>query len=160
MKMNTIFKMPMIAVQDIEVSKKFYQDLFGQEIVLDFGENVTLSGGFSLQEDFARIGRLPEEPTYDKCYNMELYFDVDDFEGFMEKLNAFPYVERVHPPVKYDWQQRSIKIFDPDGHLIEIGESMAVIVRRCLSEGKTPEETANIIMHPLEFVLAARDGRI
>jgi hypothetical protein len=78
----------------------------------------------------------------------------------MEKLSAFPDVERVHPPVKYDWQQWSIKIFDPDGHLIEIGESMPVIVRRCLSEGKTPEETAAIIMHSLEFVIAAGEGRL
>lgn len=154
------FNMPLIAVRDIEISKKFYADLFGQEVVLDFGENVTLSGGFSLQEDFARIGCLPEEPTYEKCYNMELYFEVDDFECFMEKLSAFPNVERVHPPKKFDWQQWSIKIFDPDGHLIEIGESMAVIARRYLSEGKTPEETAAIIMHPVEFVLASQDGRL
>lgn len=158
--MNLQFKMPLIAVKDIEISKKFYKELFGQEVVLDFGENVTLSGGFSLQEDFARIGCLSEEPTYDKCYNMELYFEVDDFDGFMEKLNAFPAVERVHPPKKYSWQQWSIKIFDPDGHMIEIGESMPVIVRRCLSEGKTPEETAAIIMHPVEFVLACKEGKL
>lgn len=118
-----------------------------------------MSGGFSLQEDFARIGCLAEEPTYDKCYNMELYFEVDDFEGFMEKLNAFPDVEIAHPPTKYNWQQRSIKIFDPDGHLIEIGESMAEIAKRFLGEGKTPEETAELIMHPLDFVFACRDGR-
>lgn len=155
--MELKFNMPLIAVRDIEISKKFYAELFGQEVVLDFGENVTLSGGFSLQEDFARIGCLPEEPSYDKCYNMELYFEVDDFVGFMEKLNTFPNVERLHAPKKFDWQQWSIKIFDPDGHMIEIGESMAVIARRCLSEGKTPEETAAIIMHPLEFVLACKD---
>jgi len=158
--MKLEFKMPLIAVKDVEVSKKFYKELFRQEVGLDFGENVTLSGGFCLQEDFARIGCLPEEPSYDKCYNMELYFEVDDFDGFMEKLSTFPNVEKVHPPKKFDWQQWSIKIFDPDGHLIEIGESMPVIARRSLSEGKTPEETAAIIMQPLEFVLACQDGKL
>ena len=158
--MKLEYKAPLIAVKSVEISKKFYAELFGQEVVLDFGENVTFSGGFSIQEDFARIGRLPEEPSYEKCYNMELYFEVDDFEAFMEKLNSFPEVEKLHPPVKYDWQQWSIKIFDPDGHIIEIGESMPVIVRRCLSEGKTPEETAAITMHPLEFVLACKDGKL
>lgn len=158
--MNLEFKLPLIAVKNIEISKKFYSELFGQEVVLDFGENVTLNCGLSLQEDFARIGCLPEEPCFDKCYNMELYFDVDDFEGFVKKLDTFPNVERVHPPVKYAWQQRSIKIFDPDGHLIEIGESMPVIVRRLLAEGKTAEETAALTQHPLEFVIACRDGII
>ncbi len=158
--MNLEFKMPLIAVKNVGASKKFYKELFEQEVVLDFGENVTLSGGFSLQEDFARIGCLPEEPTYDKCYNMELYFEVDDFDAFLEKLSAFPDVELVHPPKKYDWQQRVIRIFDPDGHMIEIGESMAVIARRYLSEGKTPEETAELIMHPMEFVLACQDGKL
>lgn len=158
--MKLEYKAPLIAVKSVETSKKFYAELFGQTVVLDFGENVTLSCGLSLQEDFARIGCLPEEPSYEKCYNMELYFDVDDFEGFMKKLDAFPNIERVHPPVKYAWHQWSIKIFDPDGHIIEIGESMPVIVKRLLAEGKTAEETAALIQHPLEYVLACRDGKI
>ena len=157
--MNLEFKLPLIAVKSVEISKKFYAELFGQEPVLDFGENVTLSGGFSLQEDFARIGCLPEEPSYDKCYNMELYFEVDDFDAFLNKLSTFPNVEILHPPMKYDWQQRSIKIFDPDGHIIEIGESMVVIAKRCLSEGKSPEETAALIQHPIEFVLACKEDK-
>ena len=45
------YKMPVLAVRDMEVSKQFYHDLFDQEVVLDLGRNVTLSGGFSLQAD-------------------------------------------------------------------------------------------------------------
>lgn len=160
MKMNVVFKMPLIAVRDIEVSKKFYKDLFGQEVVLDFGWNVTLGGGFSLQQNFKWLADLPEEPSYEKNYDMELYFEVDDYEEFLQKLKGFPEIVHVHPPKKHDWQQRVARIFDPDGHIIEIGESMAFIARRYLNEGKTPEETAKIIQHPLEFVLAAKDGRI
>jgi len=155
--MKLEYKLPLIAVKSIEISKKFYADLFGQEVVLDLGRNVTLSGGFALQEDFKWLADLPEEPSYDKCYNMELYFEVDDFDGFMDKLSAFPEIKWVNPPKKYEWQQRVIRIFDPDGHMIEIGESMAVIARRYLAEGKTPEETSAIIMHPVEFVLSCKD---
>lgn len=39
----------LIAVKDIEKSKQFYREVLEQEVVLDFGENVTLSGGFALQ---------------------------------------------------------------------------------------------------------------
>jgi len=157
--MNIEFKLPLIAVKDIGLSIKFYKELFGQEAVLDLGKNVTLSGGFALQEDFKWLAGLPEEPSYEKCFNMELYFEVDDFEAFLEKLEGFPESSYVHPPKKHDWQQRVVRIFDPDGHMIEVGESMKVIAKRFLGEGKTPEETAELIMHPLEFVIACRDGR-
>ena len=48
----------------------------------------------------------------------------------------------------------------PDGHIIEIGESMAYVARRLLAEGKTPEETASITQYPLEFVNAAANHKI
>lgn len=158
--MNLEFKLPLIAVKNIEISKKFYSELFGQTVSLDLGKNVTLSGGFALQEDFKQLASLPEEPSFDKCFNMELYFEVDDFDAFLVRLSAFSEIEQVHPPKKHDWQQRVVRIFDPDGHIIEIGESMAVIARRFLAEGKSAEETAELIMHPLEFVIACRDGII
>ena len=45
-----------------------------------------------------------------------------------------------------------MRIYDPDHHIIEIGESMAVIARRYLANGYSVEETAKIIQHPVEFV--------
>lgn len=62
--------------------------------------------------------------------------------------------------MKHDWQQRVIRIFDPDGHMIEIGESMSEIAKRFLKEGKTPEETAALIQHPLEFVFTCMNSTI
>ena len=103
---------------------------------------------------------LPEEPTFEKSYNMELYFETDDFDGFLKILSQYPNVVYVHPPKKHDWQQRVVRIFDPDGHIIEIGESMAHIAKRFLSEGKTPEETAALIQHPIEFVIACAKGEL
>lgn len=44
------------------------------------------------------------------------------------------------------------RIYDPDYHIIEIGESMAVIAKRYLNDGYSVEETAEIIQHPVEFV--------
>ena len=55
-------------------------------------------------------------------------------------------------PKKHDWQQRVVRIYDPDMHIIEIGESMAVIAKRYLAQGHSIEETAKIIQHPVEFV--------
>lgn len=157
---NIVFKSALIAVQDIEVSKKFYCDLFEQSVTLDLGWNVTLSGGFVLQREFAWLCDVPKSSVVRRSHNMELYFEVDDFDAFLERLAAHPEIEMVHPPKKHEWQQRVARIYDPDGHIIEIGESMAVIARRYLAAGNSVEETAEIIQHPVSFVQAVRSGQI
>ena len=44
-------KKVLIVVKDIERSKKFYQDLFGLETVLDNDGNMILTEGLVLQEE-------------------------------------------------------------------------------------------------------------
>ncbi len=146
------FKLALLAVKSVGVSLRFYEELFDQKVVLDLGLNKTLSGGFAIQEGFAWLTDLPADSVIEKSHNMELYFEVDDFDEFVEKLKNFQGIEYVHPPKKHDWQQRVVRIYDPDHHIIEIGESMAVIAKRYLAEGFTVEETSKIIQHPIEFV--------
>jgi len=43
------FKGPLIVVEDLARSRKFYEDILGQKVILDFGANVTFQGDFSLQ---------------------------------------------------------------------------------------------------------------
>jgi catechol 2,3-dioxygenase-like lactoylglutathione lyase family enzyme len=154
------FVTTLIAVKDVEVSKAFYGDLFEQKVVLDLGWNVTFSGGFAIQQNFGWLLGLPEESVVTQAHNMELYFEVEDFDAFLVELDARPEIRKVHPPKKYDWQQRVVRLYDPDGHIIEVGESMAVIARRYLAEGNSIEETAKIIQHPVSFVEAVASGKI
>lgn len=146
------FKLALLAVKDVEISKKFYQELFNQEVVLDLGKNVTFSGGFAIQEDFAWLTELPVDSVVRKSHNMELYFEVDDFDEFMWTLEAYDTVKYVNYPLMHDWKQRVVRIYDPDFHIIEIGEAMCVIAKRYLKAGYSVEETAKIIQHPVEFV--------
>lgn len=146
------FKLALLAVKDVNISKQFYKELFNQEVVLDLGRNVTFSGGFAIQEDFAWLTDVPVNSVIEKSNNMELYFEVDDFDEFIQKVKDYKNVEYVHQPKKYEWQQRVVRIYDPDHHIIEIGESMVVIAKRYLSDGYSIEETSKIIQHPIEFV--------
>ncbi len=157
---NIKFGCAVIAVKDVEVSKKFYGELLDQHVVADLGWNVTLSGGFALQQEFDWLCGIPKETMRKRSHNMELYFEVKDFEGFLKKLEAYPDIQYVHPVKKHEWQQRVVRIYDPDGHIIEIGESMAVIAKRYLAEGLSPEETAKRIQHPIQFVNAVQSGLI
>lgn len=146
------FKLALLGVKDVNVSKQFYKEIFNQEVVLDLGLNVTFSGGFAIQQDFAWLTDLPANSVIEKSNNMELYFEVDDFDEFIQKIKDYEDIEYVHQPKKHEWQQRVVRIYDPDHHIIEIGESMAVIAKRYLSEGYSVEETSKIIQHPIEFV--------
>ncbi|MHB8131782.1 MAG: VOC family protein [Mobilitalea sp.] len=38
----------LIVVDDIEISRRFYEKVLNQKVKYDFGENVTFEGGFSI----------------------------------------------------------------------------------------------------------------
>ena len=142
----------LLAVRDMDKSLAFYKTMFGQEVVCDLGWNKTLSCGLVLQQHFDRIAGFREERIAFKPYDMELYFEAEDFDGFLQLLEEHPEVERLHEMQTFPWKQRGIRIFDPDGHLIEVSESMERVAFREFECGKTVEETAEAIQHPLEVV--------
>lgn len=152
------YRLPLLAVRDVEISKQFYHDLFDQEVALDLGQNVTFSGGFAIQQDFDKLTDVPKSTILHQSNNMELYFEVDDFDAFMEKLRGVLDVELVHPPKMHEWHQRVVRLYDPDWHMVEVGESMEVVARRLMQEGNTAEQTAQMTQMPLEFVEQCRKG--
>ena len=89
---------------------------------------------------------------------MELYFETDDLDAFVAGLAADTTVTLVHPVREYPWRQRVVRIYDPDRHIIEIGESMRFVFARLVSQGHSIEETASITEHPVAFVRAALEG--
>ena len=155
--MELKYRLPLLAVSDVERAKAFYHDLFDQNVEMDLGWNVSFDGGFAVQQNFAWLTDVAPESVAARPNNMELYFEVDDFDAFIDRLAAYPDVAYVHPPKEHEWRQRVVRIYDPDGHMIEIGESMVVIAKRYLAAGKTVEQTAEIIQHPVEFVRFAAE---
>jgi len=81
----------------------------------------------------------------------ELAFEVDDMDGFVSKLRSFG-VTYVHPMKEHSWGQRVVRFYDPDKHVIEVGENMAVVVKRFIDSGLTAEETAKRMDIPMEYV--------
>ena len=142
----------LLAVRDMDRALSFYQTIFRQEVVCDLGWNKTLSCGLVLQEHFDRIAGFPESAIGFRPHDMELYFETEDFDGFLRLLEEHSEVERLHEVQTFPWKQRGIRIFDPDGHLIEVSESMETVAFREFDSGKTVEETAEAIQHPVEVV--------
>lgn len=147
----------LIAVKNMTASLKFYKDLFGQEVAVDLGWCKVLTCGLTLQEHFDQIAGFSPETMKYRSNIMELYFETENFEDFMTLLDAHPSVERLHEPKTYPWLQRGIRIFDPDGHLIEVSESMYCVACRQFEKGMSIEETAGLTQHPLSVVQAWYD---
>lgn len=130
-----------IAVQDINISRKFYQDLFGLEVFQDYGRNIMFKGGLSLQQDFDWLASIPKDSVMRKSNNMELCFEEEQFDDFLERLKNYD-VTYVSDVIEHDWGQRVIRFYDLDGHMIEVGENMKMVIYRFLSEGLSVPEVA------------------
>ena len=147
------FKNPLLAVTDMEKSVAFYKEVLGLHKIMDFGANVTLTGGVCLQtgETWAEfIGVSPDELGW--CGRVgELYFEENDFDAFAEKLKGLN-IRYVHPVKEHRWGQRVVRFYDPDGHIIEVGENMKTVCKRFLDSGMTPEQVAERMDVPVKFV--------
>lgn len=145
-------KNSLIVVEDIEKSKAFYRELFGLDVVTDFGENVILTEGLVLQERKTWEGFVGKKVTYGGC-DAELYFEENDLEFFLERLEKYGEpIEYVNELMEHDWGQRVIRIYDPDKHVIEIGETMDYVARRFLKMGMTAEQVSTKTQLPLAQV--------
>ncbi len=132
----------LIVVTDIELSKRFYRELFGLETAADFGENAVLTGGLVLQEKTLWESWIGRDVSRGGC-DAELYFEESDLDGFLRKLEESPFSpEYLNRCIEHSWGQRVVRIFDPDRHVIEIGEPMEAVARRFLASGMSPRETA------------------
>ena len=50
--------------------------------------------------------------------------------------------------------QRVVRFYDPDKHIVEVGENMKAVCRRFLDSGMTPEQAAERMGVPMKFVNA------
>jgi catechol 2,3-dioxygenase-like lactoylglutathione lyase family enzyme len=106
----------LIVVSDIERSKKFYHNLFGMQVIRDFGDNVILSGGLVLQEQSSWEQLTGESLVTGN--STELFFEENDIDSFLSKLDKYPIMVKR----ENSWGKRVVMFRDPDGHLIEVAE--------------------------------------
>lgn len=132
----------LLSVADVRVSRAFYQELFGLEVNHDYGINVSFTCGLALQQDFAWLTGVPADSVMRQSHNLELCFETEDFDGFLKRLDRRPDIRRLGDVVEHGWGQRVVRLYDPDGHLIEVGEDMGMVVRRFLASGLTMEEVS------------------
>lgn len=153
------YQATLLAVRAMPRAIRFYREVLGLAVEADFGANVTLTGGIALQtletwQEF--IQRKETEITLPDLAG-EIYFEEPDFDGFLRHLGSFADIAYVHPPITHRWGQRVVRFFDPDGHIIEVGETLGAVIARFSAEGLTEEEIAHRMDIPLSFIRTERE---
>ena len=143
----------MLVVEDIDRAVAFYKRVLGLRVMMDFGANKTLTGGLCLQTIETWKDFIAKSEIAFGSNNAEIYFEEDDFDRFAEKLATCD-IEYVHPIKEHSWGQRVVRFYDPDKHIIEVGENLKAVCKRFLSRGMTPEQVAKRMDVPMKFVSA------
>jgi len=153
--MGISFSSTVIMVEDLEQMRSFYQDILQQKIAFDFGNCIGFQNGISLwklKEGYPITKKMGR--TYDKSgnKNLEICFEADDFELVVaglkkQKLNF------LHTEAEELWGQQTIRFYDPENNLVEVGETIPCFVKRFRDQGMSFEEVSERTSVPLEMVM-------
>lgn len=153
------YKNTLLAVKDMKRSIAFYKEVLGLHVIMDFGANVTLTGGLCLQTLDSWSKFINTREIFFGGRECEVYFEEDDFDKFVEKIDKVKDLKYVHRVIEHRWGQRAVRFYDPDMHIIEVGENMKSVCRRFIDSGLTAEETAKRMDVPIKYVNSALRGK-
>jgi catechol 2,3-dioxygenase-like lactoylglutathione lyase family enzyme len=116
-----------VFVRDVPASRAFYESILGQTVVGDFGTIVFFEGGLAIHD-----GPDLQLKTFKRDFpnesrgrsNLEIYFESAELEDCFARVTASG-AELIHPIERQEWGQLVFRFFDPDRHIVEIGEPMA-----------------------------------
>jgi catechol 2,3-dioxygenase-like lactoylglutathione lyase family enzyme len=148
------FVCSLIAVEDIEKSKYLYETVLGQTVKSDFGENVAFHGDFAIHQKSHFKGLIQQLPVSSRANNFELYFETDDLEEVVQKIQEAD-LTIIHGIQEQPWRQKVVRFYDYDYHIIEVGERLEHLAFRLSQEGLSINEIEKITYLPEEAIRKA-----
>ncbi len=122
-----VFYNTIVLVKDIEKSKKFYTEVLGLKIVEDYGTITSFENHFTIHNSRALLKTIfKKKPLFNLLRgkrNIDIYFETDNIEeqyNIVLKSGA----NIIHDIQEQAWGQRVFRFFDPDKHIVEIGEPL------------------------------------
>lgn len=148
------FMSSVLIVKNMEKSRDFYENILNQKVKMDLGANVSYRG-FALQTldswvDF--IDKDKNDIILEKTNDTEIYFEVPGYDEFLEKLKSYD-IDYLHDTKEFPWGQRVVRFYDPDNHIVEVGEDLKNVVKRHLSDGMSVKETMEKTGLPEDYIL-------
>jgi len=127
--MNIEFSHSIVFVKDIQVSKDFYTEIIGLKVVEDHGTIVLFENHLAIHQAHelaATIWKADAPSDTDQPQgrrNLLLYFETNKLEQVFTRLKDN--IRLIHPIERQSWGQAVFRFYDPDGHVIEIGEPLS-----------------------------------
>lgn len=143
-----------LITSDLALMRKFYEDVLEQAVEFDFGNNIGYKSGLSLWElkqNYPISKALGYLYNKNGNHNLEICFETDEFEESISKIKQYN-VDILHDTVVETWGQKTIRIFDPEKNIIEIGETMKCFVSRYYNEGYSVEDISKLTSVPIEVI--------
>jgi catechol 2,3-dioxygenase-like lactoylglutathione lyase family enzyme len=140
--MDLRFHSSVVFCNDLVKQREFYEKFLGQTVKHDLGNCLVFHNGFTLWQldekyHISRELGYSYEPIGNR--NLELCFETDHLEDAVEKV-LMADLRILHNLEEEEWGQYTIRFYDPEGNLVEIGESLRAMVMRMQTDGRTVNE--------------------
>jgi catechol 2,3-dioxygenase-like lactoylglutathione lyase family enzyme len=141
-----------IFVQDVETSRNFYEEVLSQKVTLESKDvYVAFESGLALwQTKFATETIFGVTKKFDG-QSFEICFESETIEEAFKKAcdAGAGIISKIEPQ---PWGQMVFRMFDPDGHIIEVAEPLAHSIQRFADSGMSHEQISEVTHIPLEMV--------
>ncbi len=124
--MKLRFANPIIFPKDLHVSKCFYRDVMGLQIIEDSEPFILFEGNFGIHGSrelfWANVFDKPvnETPSWLSSNDLLLYFQTETINQVFSNMKDK--VDIIHPIKRQAWGERVFRFYDPDRYIVEIGE--------------------------------------
>jgi catechol 2,3-dioxygenase-like lactoylglutathione lyase family enzyme len=143
--MDIRFHSTVLITQRMDEMQRFYCGLLGQRVRFDFGNCITLECALTLwqpQEDYVISRALGADRLNAGNGSMEICFEIDDnLTAEADRIKAGG-ATLLHDIEEETWGQRTVRFYDPDGNIVELGESIPCFCRRLYNSGMSAAEVS------------------
>jgi catechol 2,3-dioxygenase-like lactoylglutathione lyase family enzyme len=146
------FKGPAAYVRDLDRSRRFYEDVLGLKVARAMERDgkpiaVAYTAGLSIWDACDAFSAIFGSPAPDARQSnrpvWENAFEVQDVDAMYERAIAAE-SRFAHPLRELHWGQRTFRVYDPDGNIVDVGETHAAAVRYMVAGGLSYEQLETI----------------
>jgi len=121
-----VFSNTIILTKDVKKSKMFYENIIGLKVENDYNTIVFFENHFVIHNGNDLLNTVfKKKPLLNRKKghnNMEIYLETDNLDESYKKIKESG-VKIIHGIEKQKWGQNVFRFYDPDNHIVEIGEA-------------------------------------
>ena len=122
-----VFCNTIVLVKDLKKSREFYTNVIGLKIISEYDTIITFENRFVIHDSNALLktifGEVPISNELRGSKNIDIYFETYNIEKEYENVLKSG-ANIIHKVEEQSWGQKVFRFYDPDKHIVEIGEAM------------------------------------